>query len=170
MEVHTLTNEQAVTELRKYIIKPSMKKKIYILSAVLFLIGVAALFVESYLLAAICFVGIVVFFIEIYIISKKQIQTTMKRLREMYNTDSVEGKLIFENDKLRTINLATNGELSFAYDVMSRFVETQNYYALFTKEYLALIVDKQQFTPETNGQFLQIVGEKMPALMKRKAG
>lgn len=166
MEVHTLTSENAVRELRKYIIKPSIKKKIYIMSGFLFLIGIVALFAKSYLLTIFCFLGIDIFFLELYVLSKKQVQMTVKRLRELYNTDKVEGKLVFEDDKLRMINFATNGELRFSYHIMSRFVETEHYYALFTKEYQALIVDKEQFTPETNTQFLQLMHEKMPALFK----
>lgn len=166
MEVHTLTNEKALTELRKYVIKPSIKKKIVIMSGILALLGIAALFAKSYLLTIFCFLGIDIFFLELYVLSKKQIQITLKRLRELYHTDKVEGKLVFEDNALRTVNFATNGELPLSYDVMALFAETQNYYALFTKEHQALIVDKQQFTPETQAQFLQLVREKMPALLK----
>ncbi len=168
MEVHTLTSESAVKELRKYNIRPSVKKKVYIASVIFFIIGIIGIFVDYTLLTAICFIGIAAFFFELYLISKKQIQVTVKRLREIYGTDKVEGKIIFENDKLKAVNFATNGELSFNYDVMSRFAETQNYYALFTKEYQAIVIDKQQFAPEENEQFLQLIGEKMPQLFKNK--
>lgn len=165
MEAHTLTSESALTELRKYIIKPSIKKNISLMSGLLVLIGIIAFFTKSYLLTIFCFLGIDIFFLELYVLSKKQIQMTLKRLRELYGTDKIEGKLVFENDTLRTVNFVTNGELPLSYEVMALFAETQNYYALFTKEHQALIVDKQQFTPETKEQFLQLVHEKMPALL-----
>lgn len=97
---------------------------------------------------------------------KKQIQLTLRRLYELYNTDTVEGKIVFEDDAPRMVNFITNGELRLPYSVMSMFVQTQNYYALFTKEHQALIVDKQQFTPETQAQFLELIREKMPKLLK----
>ena len=100
MEVHTLTCESALTELRKYIIKPSIKKNIYLMSGLLVLIGIIAFFTKSYLLTIFCFLGIDIFFLELYVLSKKQIQMTLKRLRELYGTDKIEGKLVFENDTL----------------------------------------------------------------------
>lgn len=135
------------------------------MSGLLVLIGIIAFFTKSYLLTIFCFLGIDIFFLELYVLSKKQIQMTLKRLRELYGTDKIEGKLVFENDTLRTVNFVTNGELPLSYEVMALFAETQSYYALFTKEHQALIVDKQQFTPETKEQFLQLVHEKMPALL-----
>lgn len=166
MEVHTLTSEQALRELRKYIIKPSIKKRARITSVIFLVVGILWLLLQSYLLTIACFLGIVIFAVELYFLSKKQIQLTLRRLYELYNTDKVEGKIVFEDDALRMVNFITNGELRLPYSVMSMFVQTQNYYALFTKEHQALIVDKQQFTPETQAQFLELIREKMPKLLK----
>ena len=166
MEVHTLTSEQALRELRKYIIKPSIKKRARITSVIFLVVGILWLLLQSYLLTIACFLGIVIFAVELYFLSKKQIQLTLRRLYELYNTDTVEGKIVFEDDALRMVNFITNGELRLPYSVMSMFVQTQNYYALFTKEHQALIVDKQQFTPETQAQFLELIREKMPKLLK----
>lgn len=166
MEVHTLTSEQALRELRKYIVKPSIKKRARITSVIFLVVGMLWLLLQSYLLTIACFLGIVIFAVELYFLSKKQIQLTLRRLYELYNTDKVEGKIVFEDDALRTVNFITNGELRLPYSVMSMFVQTQNYYALFTKEHQALIVDKQQFTPETQAQFLELIREKMPKLLK----
>ena len=166
MEVHTLTSEQALRELRKYIVKPSIKKRAKITSVIFLVVGILWLLLQSYLLTIACFLGIVIFAVELYFLSKKQIQLTLRRLYELYNTDTVEGKIVFEDDALRMVNFITNGELRLPYSVMSMFVQTQNYYALFTKEHQALIVDKQQFTPETQAQFLELIREKMPKLLK----
>lgn len=166
MEVHTLTNEQALRELRKYIVKPSIKKRARITSVIFLVVGILWLLLQSYLLTIACFLGIVIFAVELYFLSKKQIQLTLRRLYELYNTDKVEGKIVFEDDALRMVNFITNGELRLPYSVMSMFVQTQNYYALFTKEHQALIVDKQQFTPETQARFLELIREKMPKLLK----
>lgn len=166
MEVHTLTSEQALRELRKYIVKPSIKKKLMVTSGVLLAMGILAFLVQLYLAMTACFLGIVIFAVELYFLSKKQIQLTLRRLYELYNTDKVEGKIVFEDDALRMVNFITNGELRLPYSVMSMFVQTQNYYALFTKEHQALIVDKQQFTPETQARFLELIREKMPKLLK----
>lgn len=166
MEVHTLTSEQALRELRKYIVNPSIKKRAKITSVIFLVVGILWLLLQSYLLTAACFLGIVIFAVELYFLSKKQIQLTLRRLYELYNTDTVEGKIVFEDDALRMVNFITNGELRLPYSVMSMFVQTQNYYALFTKEHQALIVDKQQFTPETQAQFLELIREKMPKLLK----
>lgn len=166
MEVHTLTSEQALRELRKYIVKPSIKKRARITSVIFLVVGILWLLLQSYLLTIACFLGIVIFAVELYFLSKKQIQLTLRRLYELYNTDTVEGKIVFEDDALRMVNFITNGELRLPYSVMSMFVQTQNYYALFTKEHQALIVDKQQFTPETQAQFLELIREKMPKLLK----
>lgn len=166
MEVHTLTSEQALRELRKYIVNPSIKKRARITSVIFLVVGILWLLLQSYLLTIACFLGIVIFAVELYFLSKKQIQLTLRRLYELYNTDKVEGKIVFEDDALRMVNFITNGELRLPYSVMSMFVQTQNYYALFTKEHQALIVDKQQFTPETQAQFLELIREKMPKLLK----
>lgn len=166
MEVHTLTSEQALRELRKYIVKPSIKKRARITSVIFLVVGILWLLLQSYLLTIACFLGIVIFAVELYFLSKKQIQLTLRRLYELYNTDKVEGKIVFEDDALRMVNFITNGELRLPYSVMSMFVQTQNYYALFTKEHQALIVDKQQFTPETQARFLELIREKMPKLLK----
>lgn len=166
MEVHTLTSEQALRELRKYIVNPSIKKRARITSVIFLVVGMLWLLLQSYLLTIACFLGIVIFAVELYFLSKKQIQLTLRRLYELYNTDKVEGKIVFEDDALRMVNFITNGELRLPYSVMSMFVQTQNYYALFTKEHQALIVDKQQFTPETQAQFLELIREKMPKLLK----
>ncbi|HJB39268.1 MAG TPA: YcxB family protein [Candidatus Ruthenibacterium avium] len=166
MEVHTLTSEQALRELRKYIVNPSIKKRARITSVIFLVVGILWLLLQSYLLTIACFLGIVIFAVELYFLSKKQIQLTLRRLYELYNTDKVEGKIVFEDDALRMVNFITNGELRLPYSVMSMFVQTQNYYALFTKEHQALIVDKQQFTPETQARFLELIREKMPKLLK----
>ena len=166
MEVHTLTSEQALRELRKYIVKPSIKKRARITSVIFLVVGILWLLLQSYLLTIACFLGIVIFAVELSSLPKKQIQLTLRRLYELYNTDKVEGKIVFEDDALRMVNFITNGELRLPYSVMSMFVQTQNYYALFTKEHQALIVDKQQFTPETQARFLELIREKMPTLLK----
>lgn len=137
-----------------------------ITSVIFLVVGILWLLLQSYLLTIACFLGIVIFAVELYFLSKKQIQLTLRRLYELYNTDTVEGKIVFEDDALRMVNFITNGELRLPYSVMSMFVQTQNYYALFTKEHQALIVDKQQFTPETQAQFLELIRETMPKLLK----
>lgn len=166
MEVHTLTSEHALQELRKYVIKPSIKKKLMIMSGVLLAMGILSFFVQLYFAMTACFLGIAIFLLELYFLSKKQIQVTLRRLRELYGTDQIEGKIVFEDNALRMVNFTTNGELRLAYSVMSMFVQTEHYYALFSKEHQALIVDKQQFTAETNAQFLQLIQQKMPALFQ----
>lgn len=164
MEVHTLVNTSAIQELRKDFLKPKVRKMIYTLSAVLLVIAIIAFFIKSYLIMTVGFVGVLILLLEMYFISKKSVKMMIERLYETYNTYQVEGKLIFEDDHLKTINFITKGELTLAYHIMFRFVETDNFYTLFTKENQMLIVDKQQFDTQTKNQFLQLVKEKMPQL------
>lgn len=167
MEVHTLVNASAFNELRKDLLKPNIRKLFYAITIILMLLGVFFIAVKFYSTMIICFVGAIILTVELYLISKKQVKVMTKRLYEMYKTDQVEGKLIFTDDMLKTVNLVTKGELNLSYDIMSRFVETDNYYTLFTKEYQMIIIDKQQFDSQTRTQFLQLVNEKMPQLLKK---
>lgn len=164
MEVHTLVNTSAIQELRKDFLKPKVRKMIYTLSAVLLVIAIIAFFIKSYLIMTVGFVGVLILLLEMYFISKKSVKMMIERLYETYNTYQVEGKLIFEDDHLKTFNFVTKGELTLAYHIMFRFVETENFYTLFTKENQMLIVDKQQFDTQTKNQFLLMVKEKMPQL------
>ncbi len=111
---------------------------------------------------------IVVLLIELYITSWGVLRKTMKVIHELHNTDMVEGKAIFGEDKLKSISFASKGEVNISYSAMMKFAGTKNYYAMFTKEYVTLIIDKQQFTPETEMQFLQVVREKMTQILKGK--
>lgn len=109
-----------------------------------------------------------VLFIETYIFSLVILNKIMKSINELYNTCMIEGKAVFGEDKLKCISFASKGETNISYSVMADFAETKNYYAMFTKEQSMLIMDKQQFTPDTEAQFLQIVKEKMPGILKGK--
>lgn len=166
MEVHTVINEKAINELRKYLIKPKIRKMIYIMSAVFVVLGILSIPLKFYTLMTVSFGGAIILMIELHIVAGKQVKIMIARIRESYNTDQVDAKLIFEDDSFKTVNLITNGELSLTYDIMSGFVETENYYTLFTKQYQLLIVDKQQFDSHRQEQFLQQVKEKMPQLFK----
>ena len=166
MEVHTVINEKAINELRKYLIKPKIRKMIYIMSAVFVVLGILSIPLKFYTLMTVSFGGAIILMIELHIVAGKQVKIMIARIRESYNTDQVDAKLIFEDDSFKTVNLITNGELSLTYDIMSGFVETENYYTLFTKQYQLLIVDKQQFDSHRQEQFLQLMKEKMPQLFK----
>lgn len=166
MEVHTVINEKAINELRKYLIKPKIRKMIYIMSAVFVILGILSIPLKFYTLMTVSFGGAIILMIELHIVAGKQVKIMIARIRESYNTDQVDAKLIFEDDSFKTVNLITNGELSLTYDIMSGFVETENYYTLFTKQYQLLIVDKQQFDSHRQVEFLQLVKEKMPQLFK----
>ena len=126
MEVHTVINEKAINELRKYLIKPKIRKMIYIMSAVFVVLGILSIPLKFYTLMTVSFGGAIILMIELHIVAGKQVKIMIARIRESYNTDQVDAKLIFEDDSFKTVNLITNGELSLTYDIMSGFVETEN--------------------------------------------
>lgn len=168
MEVHTILTRDALREFRKYMIKRNSKKGPYIYSVITFLLGLLVVAAGEYYAAGFLFILSMVSPIEMYILSWVVMRRIMRRVFELHSTDIVEGKIIFGVDKLKYINFVSKGEANISYSAMVKFAESQNYYAMFTKEHFMLIAEKQQFTPETEMQFLQTVREKMPQIIKGK--
>ena len=169
MELHTLVNREALLELRPHLIKPGLKKWIWILTAVLLLAGIAAACVGEYTLLLIAVVGAAVLQVEFYLLRRQQAERSLRRMNEMYGADQVEGKLLLQEQEFKLLNETTHGELSFPYSVLSRLVGTQHYYVLFTKEWQIVVIDRKQFTGETEKEFIRLIQEKAPQLVCRFA-
>lgn len=169
MELHTLVTREALLELRPHLIKPGLKKWIWILTLVLLLAGIAAACVGEYTLLLIAVAGAVVLQLEFFLLRNQQVKRSLRRINEMYGTDRVEGKLLLQEQELKLLNETTHGELNFPYGVLSRLVETRHYYVLFTKEWQMVVIDREQFIGETEKEFIRLIQEKAPQLVCRLA-
>jgi hypothetical protein len=166
MPVQIVTSKQALMELRRYILRPSVRNTVYGLCAAVFVGGLVCLGLQSYKIAIGCFIAMVILLLDLRWISEHQITVTMNRIREFYHTDVLKGRMTFEKNKLRVYNFVTKGEFEFDYNIMVKFVETEHYYALFTHEYVGFIVDKSQFTGDGEKRFLACVKDRVPNLIK----
>ena len=65
-------------------------------------------------------------------------------------------------------------ELEMEYSTVERLVESTDYYAMFTKEYQLMVVDKAQFDEQSERAFLQEIEGHMPSIRRinaaKKAG
>ena len=67
----------------------------------------------------------------------------IKRIQETTNAREYEGTTSFGDESLTMKNHSTNGVINICYDNIHRFVETNNYYALFTKADQFVLVNKK---------------------------
>lgn len=67
----------------------------------------------------------------------------------------------FLDDKMIVANSATNGTLPINYQIISRVVETSNYFTMFTKQNSMIIMDKSSMSTDETADFLNIVNTKM---------
>ena len=162
MKAHTLINEAALNEIKRYLIKPAIKIIIWTTSVVLFVFAIVAAWFGDYVNAAIMAIGIILFQVELHVLTNKHVKSALNTLRELYGKDMVEGELILDEKEMHVINPLTNADLALSYAVMSRLIGTRHYYLLITAQWQWVLIDKGQFTEELHRQFIQMINEKMP--------
>lgn len=174
MRVHTIVDRQALQELKKYLLRPRGRKGLQILMGVLALVAVGAVLYGEFATTTICLFGVLVFGVEIIALENQQVKLSLKRLQELYGEDRAEGELVFLPEELQVINTKTGGHLEMEYSTVERLVESTHYYAMFTKEYQLMVVDKAQFDEQSERAFLQEIEGHMPSIRRinaaKKAG
>ena len=102
-------------------------------------------------------------------LENQQVKLSLKRLQELYGEDRAEGELVFLPEELQVINTKTGGHLEMEYSTVERLVESTHYYAMFTKEYQLMVVDKAQFDEQSERAFLQEIEGHMPSIRRINA-
>ena len=163
MTVHTLVDKTALQELKKYLLRPKGRKGLQILMGVLALTAVGAVLYGEFATATICLFGVLVFGVEIIALENQQVKLSLKRLRELYGEECAEGELTFQEGTLLVKNLQSDGQVQMECSSVDRVVESEHYYALFTREWQMLVVDKAQFTAQGEEEFLQELCRRLPS-------
>ena len=135
-ETKSIISENSIKELKLYLI--SSRQKIPAILGVILSIYASIYFRSAF------FIVLIFIFISIIPFSIKQnIKIIIKRIQETTNAREYECTTSFGDESLTMINHSTNGIINICYDNIHRFVETNNYYALFTKAEQFILVNKK---------------------------
>lgn len=161
MKLHTIIDINSLREVKKHILSRKLKTTC-IVSAIVFIILAIILFaVKVYFQAVIILVIALVLFFEMMFFENLLVKKNLKNIRELYGTEKVDGTVEFLDDKMIISNSATNGTLPINYQIISRVVETSNYFTMFTKQNSMIIMDKSSMSTDETSDFLNTVKTKM---------
>lgn len=163
MKVHTLVDKMALQELKRYLLRPKGRKGLQILMGVLALVAVGAFLYGEFATTTICLFGVLVFGVEIIALENQQVRLNLRRLQELYGEERAEGELTFQEGMLLVKNLQSDGQVQMDCSSVDRVVESAHYYALFTREWQMMVVDKAQFTAQSEQEFLQELIRRLPS-------
>ena len=130
----TVINENTFRELKKYLIP--RKQKIVLLVADLLavvLMIIAAMIFQSYVFVVLLAVSILIYPLEYILLANRYVKMNIKRLQESIHAKECEYTTSFNDTGFKLINHSTNAVVTIVYEDIARFVETQTYYAVFTK-------------------------------------
>lgn len=163
MNVHTIINFHSLNELKGYTLNRGSTVIMYVMSCVCVVLAyILCIDSQDYILAAALLVLSFFLPVEIIFIKRFFVNKNLKVIRELYGTDNLHGSITFLDDKMIVYNYVTQGSLPISYFVISKFIETANYYAFYTKQKSIIIMEKNQFSPQERDYFLSIVKTKMP--------
>ena len=135
-ETKSIISENSIKELKLYLI--SSRQKIPAILGVILSIYASIYFRSAF------FIMLIFIFLSIIPFSIKQnIKIMIKRIQETTNTSEYECTTSFGDESLTFLNHSTNGITNIYYDNIYRLVETNNYYALFTKAEQFVLVNKK---------------------------
>jgi len=143
---------------KKHILSRKLKTTCIVSAIVFFIFAIIPFAVKVYFQAVIILVIAFVLFFEMMFFENLLVK---KNIRELYGTEKVDGTVEFLDDKMIISNSATNGTLPINYRIISRVVETSNYFTMFTKQNSMIIMDKSSMSTDETSDFLNIVKTKM---------
>lgn len=161
MKLHTTIDINSLREVKKHILSRKLKTTCIVSAIVFFILALILFAVKVYFQAAIILVIALVLFFEIIFFENLLVKKNLKNIRELYGTEKVDGTVEFLDDKMIVANSATNGTLPINYQIISRVVETSNYFTMFTKQNSMIIMDKSSMSTDETADFLNIVKTKM---------
>jgi len=135
-ETKSIISENSIKELKLYLISPRQK-----IPAILGII--LSIYASIYFRSAFFIVLIFIFISIIPFSIMQNIKMMIKRIQETTNAREYECTTSFGDESMTMINHSTNGTTNILYDNIHRFVETNNYYALFTKAEQFVLVNKK---------------------------
>jgi len=146
---------------KKHILSRKLKTTCIVSAIVFFIFAIIPFAVKVYFQAVIILVIAFVLFFEMMFFENLLVKKNLKNIRELYGTEKVDGTVEFLDDKMIISNSATNGTLPINYRIISRVVETSNYFTMFTKQNSMIIMDKSSMSTDETSDFLNIVKTKM---------
>ena len=161
MKLHTTIDINSLREVKKHILSGKLKTTCIVSAIVFFILALILFAVKVYFQAAIILVIAFVLFFEMMFFENLLVKKNLKNIRELYGTEKVDGTVEFLDEKMIISNSATNGTLPINYQIISRVVETSNYFTMFTKQNSMIIIDKSSMSTDETADFLNIVKTKM---------
>lgn len=124
-----ILDEAVLKELGKKGIPASMNALIIIL----FIGGIALIFLEKYLLAAVYLFGFLFFLLVRILLKRITVNKNLRNMRELNGTDRYEYITWFDEEGLVGINLTNHAEVKLLYQSLKRVVETEQVLAVVTR-------------------------------------
>lgn len=132
-ETQSIINESTFKELKKYLMLRGFRIffiTFITLSACLFIVSAL---IRHYVLMTAMFILIIAVILDYIWTLNKNVKVNMKRLQETIHAKECVYTTSFSETGFKIINHVANATATIAYDDINRFIETENYYALFTK-------------------------------------
>lgn len=161
MKLHTIIDINSLREVKKHILSRKLKTTCIVSAIVFFILDIILFAVKVYFQAVIILVIALVLFFEMMFFENLLVKKNLKNIRELYGAEKVDGTVEFLDDKMIISNSATNGTLPINYQIISRVVETSNYFTMFTKQNSMIIMDKSSMSTDETSDFLNTVKTKM---------
>lgn len=142
-ETQSVMNEDTFKELKKYLMPQGSRITLItaIIIAACFLIIAAV--AKFYTLTGALAVVIIAFILEYVLLLNKCVNVSLKRLQETTQAKECTYTTSFSDIGFKIKNHVTNGTATIAYDDIKRFIETENYYTLFTKTNQFGVINKK---------------------------
>jgi len=103
----------------------------------------------------------VIFSVAMLFAHKRGIKTTLQRQKECEGTPELKLAISFLDENIKIHNLRAGGAIYVNYDSMARFVETKNFYALFSKANQFVVVNKTNLIQEQKSKdFIRFLKDK----------
>jgi len=161
-ESTSLINAATFKEL-KWHIRPR-KEWIHIIIYTTFfcLVGFLGIIFGNSLIAVMgFFIGIGLGVINPWLTLKRLNRLELKRIQEIEGISEIKQTVSFDDDKIKIVTPSTGSQVFMEYRLIDRLVETENLYALFTKENLLILVNKLHLIQEqSHEEFLVFIKEK----------
>lgn len=143
-ETKSIFNEETLKELKKYIMTPRQKVPIIFLIIVSAFMLMFSIFYLSMGYTAAFAIATLLFILEYFYVMNRNVNTVFRRMQESTNATEYEYTTTFNADALIGVNHTTNAIANILYDNFQRFIETKNYYILFTRADKYVLINREE--------------------------
>ena len=142
-QTQSVINESTFRALRKYLMPRKQKLFFFACIALFAVLLVISIITKYNSVIVVLALGIIVLTTEYFILLNRLVKISVNRLQETAHSKESLHETSLTDTGFKMINHSTNGAAIIDYNDIVRFVETEKFYALFTKANQFGIINRQ---------------------------